>query len=165
LECDQAASAGLSGRTATGASGGGRAAGATRNLADFNIEAITPGQARLVLAGTGQTGPFARTYENIVNAAVALMLDFARRAPDLTQPQVTGNTFTYICADYALLVARGPNSAKYEPPGISDALLLCTGIGQLPMRNTEPDDLNSMAAWPELMPATAVGTGVNANVQ
>ena len=156
-ECDQLARAGVSKGSITS----GSVSGSTVSTSD-------PAENRKLLCGQADTSRAAalipRTYANMELAAFNLLLDYANRNPDFLQPQQNGQTLTFFRSDFAMLIRRTPDVAAIQIPAITDAQLLCTSSGYMPIRNVPPLDLSKTDSLPVFNPLNGLSLGVGINV-
>jgi len=106
-----------------------------------------------------------RTFKNVELAAAGLLLDFAKRNANTIEAQVEPNKLRFFRSDFALLIRREPGSQSVTVPAITNAQLLCSSPGFIPMRSDSPKDLTQIPGLPELQPITELGTGVNVGVR
>ena len=133
-----------------------------------SVTSLSPETARAILSGYPQTtavsSPPPRTFDNIETAAGTLVNDLGKRNPDTVQATPSGNGLDFYGSDFVGLVRREAGSTGASIPAITNAQLLCTAPGYIPMRSAQPIDLSAPGATlPSLNPLSTLGTGVNIN--
>ena len=133
----------------------------TNNILN-QLNGLSP-SGRSVRIGSRAAMGSPRTFLLIEAATLTFIHDLARRNPDFLEPVLTQDSFQFTRYDFAYLLRRDFPDGQAPIPDISQADLLCTGIGFTPQRGTNVD-LSEATTLPDLMNLSALSPGVNFNV-
>ena len=150
-ECDQLSRAGVIKRTVPQAK-----------------HSFSPEEARGILCGLAtatRATSTPRTFTNLESSGRSLLQDYVQRHSTLTNPALENGNLSFFASDFAMLIRREPGSSQVEVPAITQAQLLCSGSGFIPMRSESPKNIQDILSLPELQPLSELGTGVKFNVQ
>ncbi len=111
----------------------------------------------------GPYGGLPGTYDNVEAAAFALLQDYVNRNPQFNAPRIDSSGLSFTRSDIALLIRREAAASNFQVPAITDADVMCTAVGFIPMRSADPVNLTTVGQLPSLVSLTALGTGVNVN--
>jgi hypothetical protein len=127
------------------------------------FSALSPADARNRLAsGTERSS----TFDELSNAAGALLRDHGERNAETVEPTVHGDALDFFAALLAILVRREPGTTEATVPAITDAQLLCTAPGFLPQQSVDPVDLTTVECLAALVSNGAgVSTGGDLDVR
>jgi hypothetical protein len=119
-----------------------------------------PSGSRLVQGRGRLVAEFPRTFDNLEASAYSLFKDFAERNRETVVPTYENGLTKFYSTDFAMLIRRETGSTTTFLPGITDAQLVCTSVGFIPMRSNKPMNLVTNPTLPALEPITQLGTGV-----
>ena len=157
IEHDQLATAGLSISRLTVPTGGMLVFTRKRAVGDA-------ASLRAFLQGDRAALALPRTFDTLSRATATLIHEYFQRNATNLNPRVEGDDLVFTRSSFSLLLRREANSNVAVIPQITEAQLLCSGPGFIPMRSTSPKNLTQMSL-PALMPLSELGNGVNFDVQ
>lgn len=129
------------------------------------VGSLMPADARAILLGNGGGGA-PRSFNNVAIAAASLLYDIGNRNPDTVKATLSGDTLQFYGVDLPLLIRRVAGDQSVVVPAITNAQLLCTSPGFIPMKSVSPVDLTLPgASLQALNPITPLGIGVGINVK
>jgi hypothetical protein len=104
------------------------------------------------------------TFRNRQAAAAALLTDYAKRHIAFSDFRQSASSFSFFRTNIAALVRRLPSDRSGSFPAITQAQLMCTAPGFIPIRAAEKN-LSTLAALPSLRPLTELGDGIDVEVR
>ena len=120
---------------------------------------------RELIAGFKKNPNCPRTFNRIEICLSSLIFDLTVRNIDTLNGKFTDDTLTFCYSQFSRLYSREPGLNFIVIPAISQASLLCSGVGYIPSRSVSPVDLATLPSMPNLSQITNLVGGVPVNVK
>jgi len=119
---------------------------------------------RNIVAGLTKLPNCPRTFRNVLICITGLQYDVALHYTQTVAASWEGSKLKFCAQSFGRMLRREPGATFAEIPAITQAQLLCTGVGFIPSKSLTPQDLSIIPAMPTLFSITNLVGGVPIHV-
>ncbi len=120
---------------------------------------------RELIAGFTKNPNCPRTFNRVEICLAGLIFDLTSRNNTVLNGTWKEDTLDFCYSQFSRLYAREPGQNFVVIPAISQAALLCSGVGYIPSKSVTPLDLATLPSMPSLSQITNLVGGVPVNVK